>query len=87
MQCLYCGDCCLRISPISAPEPCPHIIKEGSFCFCSIYFNRPDQCKKHSFPSLFCPIGIEKLALKKTKIKERIEFGRKLLAKTQEVKE
>jgi len=79
MDCLHCGDCCLRMSPISAPEPCPHLIKDGNFCFCKIYRNRPDQCKKHDFPYRFCPIGMDILKLSYPadvkKIRLRLEIG------------
>lgn len=27
MYCLHCGDCCRRMSPISHPAPCPHIVE------------------------------------------------------------
>lgn len=61
MYCLHCGDCCLRMSPIS--NPCPHLIIEKSnydrsYHFCKIYKNRPEECENHSFPMRFCPIGM-----------------------------
>ena len=69
----------MRMSPISAPEPCPHLIKDGNFCFCTIYKNRPDQCEKHDFPSRFCPIGMDVLKLSYPedveKIRMRLEIG------------
>jgi len=61
MECLHCGDCCLRMSPISAPEPCPNLVKDLSFYFCKIYKNRPIECQNHNFGSRFCPIGLDKL--------------------------
>ena len=79
MDCLHCGDCCLRMSPISAPEPCPHLVKDNDFYFCKIYKSRPDQCKAHDFPSRFCPIGMDtqKLSYPEDveKIRIRLEIG------------
>ncbi|SMF95685.1 hypothetical protein SAMN02949497_3059 [Methylomagnum ishizawai] len=76
MNCLHCGDCCLRMSPISAPEPCPHLVISGTFYFCGIYDRRPDECRNHSFPSRHCPIGVEKLGLTDPqKIAIRIDAG------------
>jgi len=51
------------MSPISNPNPCPHlIIKESNYVrpyhFCGIYENRPKECENHSFPMRFCPIEI-----------------------------
>jgi len=82
MYCLYCGDCCLRMSPISHPEPCPNIIKNDTFYFCKDYKNRPDECKNHQFPSRFCPIGMEKLNLDTPdKTRKRIDDGWSLIEK------
>jgi hypothetical protein len=76
MYCLYCGDCCLRMSPISTPNPCPHLIQDGTFYFCRIYDRRPDERRKHSFPSRFCPIGMDKLKLNTPeKVAQRIDEG------------
>jgi hypothetical protein len=63
MECLHCGDCCLRLSLLSAPEPCPKLVQDGDFYFCGDYENRPVECQKHDFPTRFCPVGIEKLKL------------------------
>jgi len=51
------------MSPISNPEPCPHLIieksnNERSYHFCGIYENRPEECVNHKFPFRFCPIGM-----------------------------
>jgi len=76
MDCLHCGDCCLRMSPISSPLPCPHIIKNDTFYFCKIYKNRPNDCKTHEFPYRFCPIGLDILKLKSLdEIRNRIDDG------------
>lgn len=61
MMCLHCGDCCRRMSPISAPDPCPHIIEVQGMVFCGIYDSRPQQCKDHDFPASKCPIGVSVL--------------------------
>lgn len=79
MYCLHCGDCCLRMSPISAPEPCPEIIKDGTFFFCKKYKARPKECENHKHPFRFCAIGLEKLGLTypedTDKIRDRLEVG------------
>ena len=76
MECLYCGDCCLRMSPISSPESCPFIVCDDDFVFCRCYSNRPHSCERHEFPTRFCPIGIEKLKLKTAQqIGQRIDTG------------
>lgn len=64
MECLNCGDCCLRLSPLTSSEPCPLLVKDENFYFCSKYNERPNECKEHRFNGFrFCPIGIEKLKL------------------------
>jgi hypothetical protein len=76
VDCLHCGDCCLRMSPLSAPEPCPHIMQYEDFYFCKIYKNRPVECQTHEFQCRFCPIGLEKLKLKSLDaIRQRIDEG------------
>ena len=79
MYCLYCGDCCKRMSPISNPEPCPHMFADGTFCFCSRYSNRPKECREHEYQSRFCPIGLSILRLGQdadtTRIHKRIDDG------------
>lgn len=76
MNCLHCGDCCLRMSPFSAPEPCPYLIKDESFYFCGIYESRPDECRNHTFPFRHCPIGVDTLNLDDPlKISMRIDAG------------
>lgn len=79
MECLHCGDCCLKMSPISAPEPCPNLLQNGDFYFCKIYRSRPNRCKSHTFPSRFCPIGMDILKLSYPedieKIRVRLEIG------------
>ena len=77
MNCLYCGECCLKMSPLSSyGQPCPHIIQKGNFIFCGIYKNRPEQCQNHTFHSRHCPIGLEKLKLQiPIDISRRIDDG------------
>jgi len=57
MYCLHCGDCCKRMSPISSPDPCPHIVEVDGLVFCGIYNKRPQQCRDHDFPASKCPQG------------------------------
>lgn len=81
MYCLHCGDCCLRMSPISNPEPCPHLIIEKNnydrpYHFCRIYENRPKECENHSFPMRFCPIGLDIFKFdNSTDIQVHLEIG------------
>lgn len=76
MYCLHCGDCCLRMSPLSAPYACEHIKQVDDFYFCGIYGKRPEQCENHTFHSQFCPIGIGKLKLDDIDaIRKRIDDG------------
>ena len=76
MYCLHCGDCCLRMSPLYAPEPCQHIVRHENFIFCKIYDKRPVECKKHDFPYHICPIGMEKLNLQNMDaVRKRIDDG------------
>ena len=71
MDCLHCGDCCERMSPISNPDPCPHIVRVEDkvlggkpFVFCGCYDVRPQQCRDHRFPASKCPIGIDVLGIR-----------------------
>ncbi len=78
MECLHCGDCCERMSPISSP--CPRIKKNGSFIFCGAYENRPDDCIRHSHPFKWCPIGFEKLRMQNPQdVAARIDAGYDLI--------
>jgi len=78
--CLHCGDCCRRMSPISAPAPCPHLVANGSYVFCGIYAQRPEQCRTHDFPAhRFCPIGMDVLRPDSADVvRERIDHGAEL---------
>ena len=88
MYCLYCGDCCLRMSPKSAPNPCPDIIQDGTFYFCGCYEQRPEECINHSFPFRYCPIGLEKLSLKNPQeVAQRINAGFKKIAELIKLRE
>jgi len=73
--CLYCGDCCMRMSEIA--NPCPLlIITDDNYYFCGDYDNRPEQCRNHQFDSRFCPIGLSILKLKTIDdIRIRIDDG------------
>ena len=80
MDCLHCGDCCLRMSPKSVPDPCPDIIQDGTFYFCGDYEQRPEVCVNHSFQFRYCPIGLEKLRLKNPQdVALRIDAGFELI--------
>lgn len=80
MVCLHCGDCCLRLSPFSSPDPCPNLDVREDFYFCGCYDKRPEECASHRFPSKICPIGLEKLGLKSvTEINSRVDTGYALL--------
>jgi len=64
------------MSPLSAPEPCQHLVQHGTFVFCKIYDRRPEECKKHDFPARFCPIGISVLDLTTAdSVRQRIDDG------------
>jgi hypothetical protein len=83
MYCLHCGDCCRRMSPLSAPEPCPHICEAEhggqTFTLCAVYRNRPKECANHTFPARICPIGISVLGLDDLDaIRKRIDDGWRL---------
>lgn len=66
MNCLHCGDCCNRFSPLTNDEhrPCPKVKQDGTFFFCGDYENRPERCYKHKFDCRFCPVGMDTLGLK-----------------------
>ncbi len=75
MYCLSCGDCCLRMSPITGDgTPCPELVQIGDIYLCGIYANRPEECRNHTFPYRFCPIGLDKTNLdNSTSIAMRID--------------
>jgi len=64
------------MSPKSAPEPCPDIIQDGDFIFCGCYNTKPTECKDHTFPYRFCPIGMDLLNLETPdQVRKRIDDG------------
>ena len=74
MNCLHCGDCCKRMSPLGSP--CRFIIEQGSFIFCSVYSKRPVECVNHDFPSRHCPIGCDVLGINDiSEIQNRLQSG------------
>ena len=76
----------MRMSPISAPEPCPHIIQRDTFYFCGIYANRPNECRNHKFHCRICPIGIDKLKLDEAyKVSNRIDEAWEIIKSFKEV--
>lgn len=87
MECLHCGDCCLRMSPKMPSDidgnnkRCTDLIEKEGYFFCSNYKNRPQQCANHDFPSRFCPIGLTKLGINVRdldSIRYRIDHGYEL---------
>jgi len=60
MNCLHCGDCCLRMFPLNGGR-CPHVVEDRSFVFCGIYDRRPEECRKHGYDARFCPVGMNVL--------------------------
>ena len=88
MYCLYCGDCCRRMSPLSHPEPCPHLVTIRDFVFCAVYSHRPKECVNHEYPVRFCPIGLDVLKLDPSdsdKVRSRIDEGWELIKNLKEV--
>ena len=75
MECLACGDCCRRMSPVSGEDvPCPFLTTDGTICSCAAYERRPAQCANHDFPSRFCPVGVSVLGLDDaTRVAQRID--------------
>ena len=68
------------MSPLSAPEPCPHIVERGTFVFCGVYKRRPEECKKHDFPASVCPIGAEMLNIESLEeLRKRIDDGHSII--------
>jgi hypothetical protein len=69
MECLACGDCCRRMSPLSPDtdglnrEPCKHLEFDGDVAICRCYESRPQECRDHCFPAHICPIGMSELGL------------------------
>lgn len=68
------------MSPISNPDPCPHIREDDDFVFCDRYERRPEECVNHTFHGArFCPIGLDILGLSypedTEKIRIRIDEG------------
>ena len=70
MECLACGDCCKRMSPLSpepadgwTTEPCPLLEMHGDIAHCARYQERPGECAAHGFPARVCPIGLSVLGL------------------------
>ena len=59
MICLHCGSCCRELSPISNPEPCPHIVVDDmGLTWCGIYEKRPQACQDHDYNAVVCPVGL-----------------------------
>lgn len=64
MQCLRCGDCCIRfeISELEKPAGvrCKYLTKDN---LCSIWDKpeRPMICYKHDYPASVCPIGLKNI--------------------------
>ena len=92
MDCLHCGDCCERMSPLTADDvPCPRIVSvpdltrgdKAPLVFCGCYEQRPQQCRDHAFPASKCPIGLDVLAiLSPSEAHLRIDEGYRILTET-----
>ena len=79
MNCLYCGDCCLRMSPKNYSR-CLNIIQIDDFYFCKDYENRPFECRNHSFMFNHCPIGIDVCKIQTLdQLRIRIDHGWELI--------
>jgi hypothetical protein len=65
MECLACGDCCKRMSPLTNSEktPCPRLVMNEDIAHCARYADRPKECASHDFPARICPIGMSVLKL------------------------
>ncbi len=92
MYCLHCGDCCRRMSPLSAPDPCPHIVereKDGQiYVLCGVYDRRPEQCRNHDYPSRVCPVGADFLNISMSDaLRKRIDDGYELCCSLNEEEE
>jgi hypothetical protein len=62
-ECLACGDCCKRMSPLST-DTCPHLVEQSGVYSCSSYEKRPEQCINHTFHGArFCPVGTSVLGI------------------------
>jgi len=64
MQCLRCGDCCIRFE---IPElnkragvRCRHLT-ENNLCELWDKPERPKICNNHDYPAIVCPIGLQNL--------------------------
>jgi hypothetical protein len=75
MYCLNCGWCCEHLSPLTRDEnvPCPHLIERDGMKLCSIYPERPQQCKDHDFPAKFCPVGMDVLGIGREEAAQRVQ--------------
>jgi Fe-S-cluster containining protein len=70
------------MSPFDAPDPCRYLIQKDNFYFCAIYDRRPEECRKHDFAAVLCPIGASKLNINSIpEAIERLEEGSELLRK------
>lgn len=68
----------MRMSPLGSP--CPKLVKRGNFHFCSIYENRPKECRSHQHPFSTCPIGTEKIGISSSEeLHRRIDTGYAML--------
>ena len=75
------------MSPLSHPEPCPHLVTIRDFVLCTVYPYRPKECVNHEYPARFCPIGLDVLKLDPSdsdKVRSRIDEGWELIKKRKE---
>jgi len=65
MECLGCGNCCVQLSPFSDEGvACPYLKWEGDIAVCTIYAQRPKECREHEYANYrYCPIGVDVLKI------------------------
>ena len=80
MYCLRCGECCRTMSPLSHPNPCPHLSMKGNIAICGIYEHRPEECKNHEYSfAKFCPIGMDVLKMDREEAISRVQSLQEIL--------
>ncbi len=73
------------MSPLSAPFPCPMLIRRGDIYLCRDYEHSPQLCQGFDFEELrYCPYGLNELQLSDPEdrdiLKDRVARGARLIA-------